>query len=89
MISEMKRAITTGREKEKSDPIRSSSPCRGGWAFYKEGALVDRKEVMFTAEIMESVEKREIILLPLCVLCALCGKQVRKGKNVWDKKFRR
>ena len=46
VISEMKGAITTGREKEKTHPIRNSSPCRGGWALNKEGALVDIRRKM-------------------------------------------
>jgi hypothetical protein len=46
MMSKMKRVITTGREKEKSHPIRNSSPCRGGWALNKEGALVDIRRKM-------------------------------------------
>ena len=27
-------------------PIRSSSPCRGGWALNKEGALIDIRRKM-------------------------------------------
>jgi len=50
------RARTT-KKKKNHYPLQSSSHCRGGWAFHEEGALVDRKEVLFTAEIMESAEK--------------------------------
>ena len=71
----MKWVITTGREKEKSHPIRSSSPCRGGWALNEEGALVDIEETIRNKKNLggekQKMRKAVTIGLVLCILLSI------------------